>query len=324
MSKNSLKERLKQLPEGVKAAMRLPVMPVRAYIRHAPFALGKQALWDLIVSHLWWLETTVNAETVFGARLRANGKDIVGKYLYYFGIWEPNLTHWMERRLQPGDLFVDVGANIGYYSHLASKLVGESGRVVSIEALPQIFKTLEHNLKANGLRNVRPVNAAVWHREEKLKMFADAQNPSGTTTLIHEWADHWNLQGEFEVDARTLSAILTEEEIKNVRLIKIDVEGAEWNVVSEMRSWLPSCRKEAEIIIEVAPDMLKTHGKTGQDMLDIFAELGYNAYEIANEYTADAYIHHHNPINPKRLDGFPASGRDQYDIIFSRTDAPFL
>jgi hypothetical protein len=51
-------------------------------------------------------------------------------YIYYFGVWEPNITRWIVRRLASGDMFIDVGANVGYYSLLASKLVGESGSVV--------------------------------------------------------------------------------------------------------------------------------------------------------------------------------------------------
>lgn len=302
-----------------------PTVPlIRNYIRYAPCNFAKQALWDVFAKHLWWLETVVNAKTTFGTTLCVNAADIVGKYLYYFGTWEPNLTRWIQRRLRPGDLFIDVGANIGYYSLLASRLVGNAGKVVALEALPRIFERLKVNLEANHVQNVRPVNAAAWCREEKLKIFTHPQEPSGTTTLMHEWAAQWGLNAEVEVDAKPLGLLLMQEEIKTARLIKIDVEGAEWNVVSEMRSWLPSCRPDFEIIVEISRSMLEAQGKTGQDLLDMFSSLGYNSYKIKNDYAPSAYIHQQGPFVPKRLRAFPAGGGDQHDVIFSRLDAATL
>ena len=306
-------------------AIRLPIVPpLRAYIRYFPFTFLKQALWDSVITHVVWLESDVTIKTVFGAKLSVDAHDALGRNLYYFGVWEPNLTRWIQRRLRQGDTFIDIGANIGYFSLLACGLVGDSGKVVSVEALPQIFQRLEANLKTNGVCNTRAINAAAWHREEKLKLFTQAEHPSGTTTLMHEWADRFHLIDEVEVSAKPLSLMLTNDEIKNARLIKIDVEGAEWNVISEMRSWLPCCRKDLEVIIEITCSMLKTHGKRGQDVFDIFSDLGFKAYQIENDYRTSAYINHSNRHSPKRLDRFPISEVDQYDIIFSRTDAPSL
>lgn len=69
-------------------------------------------------------------------------QDLIQRYLYLFGAWEPHLTGWLRRRLRPGDGFVDVGANIGVFSVLAARLVGESGRVVAIEASADVHRRL--------------------------------------------------------------------------------------------------------------------------------------------------------------------------------------
>jgi precorrin-6B methylase 2 len=93
--------------------------------------------------------------------MKGDAKDIIQQYIYYFGVWEPRITGWVSRHLAPGDTFIDVGANIGYYSLLASPLVGKTGTVVAIEASPRTFDDLLFNLELNNVSNVRPVNVAV-------------------------------------------------------------------------------------------------------------------------------------------------------------------
>ncbi|HEY3128368.1 MAG TPA: FkbM family methyltransferase, partial [Acidobacteriota bacterium] len=169
MYKDVIKNAFEASPGSMKTIARnLLIPPLRAYFRYAPSSFGKKTLWAHLAAHLWWLESYVKAKTIFGSAVCADAADIVGRYIYYFGIWEPNLTNWISERLLAGDTFVDVGANIGYYSLLASKLVGESGRVVAVEALPQIFGILRDNLQANCAGNVRPVNIAAWDRKEDL------------------------------------------------------------------------------------------------------------------------------------------------------------
>jgi FkbM family methyltransferase len=316
---------IKNLPAGVKRAMRwLIIPPVRTCIRYAPVNFGRKMLWDSVASHAWWLETSVEAKTIFDAVLLVDAGDIVGKFIYYFGVWEPNLSHWIEGRLKPGDTFIDVGANIGYYSLLASKLVGESGTVVSIEALPKTYERLLSNARRNSARNIRAVNSAAWNCEEKLAIFTKSTNPTGTTTLMRQWADQWHLADQIEVDAKPLAKILTAGEIAAARLIKIDVEGAEWNVISEMKSWLPSCRADVEIIIELSRSMLKTQENTIQDVFDLFASFGFFPYVIENDYSAASYINNRQSLRPARAQSVTDSYKDQLDTIFSRTDAAIL
>src|SRR6266545_4932566 len=69
-----------------------------------------------------------------GVRLLVETDDLIQGYIYLFGVWEPNITDWIRRTLLPGDTFVDVGSNIGYYSTLAARLVGSAGSVVAIDA----------------------------------------------------------------------------------------------------------------------------------------------------------------------------------------------
>lgn len=325
ISRDSIKTALKSAPPPIRAVMRfLTVRPLRTYIRFAPWYIGKSLLYDSVADHLWWLEATVTGSTVFGGELEVDARDIIGKHIYYFGIWEPNLTHWIERRLRPGDLFIDVGANVGYYSLLASKLVGDSGKVVAVEALPQIFSRLEHNLRQNGAKNVRAVNAAAWDKPEKVRIFTREEALSGATTLMFEWANRWQLKQQLEIDARPLSVILTPAEIKAARLMKIDVEGAEWHIISEMTSWLAHTEADLEIMIEISRSMMEVQRKGLQDILRLFAMFGFHGYRIQNDYRASACIERNTPSAPQRIKRWPDEPVDQIDLIFSRVDAEYL
>lgn len=324
MNKDTLKIRMSNLPTGVLWVLRLILIrPLRTYFRFVPFSFGKKFLWKHVGEHLWWLETIVYAKSVFGSKLRLDARDIVGRYIYYFGTWEPNLTQWITQGLKPGDTFIDVGSNIGYFTLLASKLVGTQGNVVAIEALPQTFHVLEQNLRMNSVTNVRSANVAAWHREEQLEIFTQPESPSGTTTLISEWATQWNLKPVFKVPAKPLSAILTPDEAKTARMIKVDVEGAEWNVIMGLATVLKDSRNDLEIIMEIAPALLESQGKSAKELLEFFAGFGFYPYHLENDYSAVAYFTDQFPCRPKRLHQIPTNA-DQTDVIFSQKNAESL
>src|SRR5574341_861166 len=159
--------------------------PVRAYIRYAPFGTGKRAFWYRVVEPRFaWRPHRFVATTVFGSRIAGDTSDILQQYIYYFGVWEPHLTRWIGRRLSPGDAFIDVGANIGYFSLLASKLVGDSGTVVSIEASPRTFDLLQGNLARNRAHNIRAVNVVVSDRRGRVSLFRGPEDNICLTTAL--------------------------------------------------------------------------------------------------------------------------------------------
>jgi len=319
ISRSAVRGRLKSMPAWMLALLRHAVLvPLRAAIRYLPWPAGRLALFDAVAEHLWWLETHVDARTVFGDVMRVDGSDIVGKHLYYFGVWEPNLTGWIRRRLKPGQLFVDVGANVGYYSLLAARLVGDTGRVVAIEALPQTFARLRQNLERNGAHNVRAVNGAAWDRHERLKLFVRQEGPSGASTLMSAWADQWQLRRQVDVEAAPLAALLTRDELEHARLIKIDVEGAEWHVISEMRTWLQRSAPELEIVIEISRSMMAAQGRSFADILALFAEFGFRAYRIENDYLASSGVHWRRYRPPQPILEWPCAAVDQIDVVRSR------
>ena len=111
---------------------------------------------------LHWRPHDFVVRTRFAGRMHGNTEDLIQRFIYYFGVWEPDLTAWINGRLQGQQdrIFVDVGANIGYFTILAAKLLANKGQVVAIEASPQTYALMLANLKRNGLVNVQAIYCA--------------------------------------------------------------------------------------------------------------------------------------------------------------------
>ena len=312
------------IAEEVKKRVRSILIPsARTYLRYAPIAFGKRTLWNQVVGpRLSWASHAFDARTTFGSRIRGNTVDHIQRYLYYFGVWEPHITRWISASLREGDVFVDVGANLGYYSLLAATRVGQRGQVVAIEASPAIFGDLQANLARNQVTRVRAINVAVADRAGRVKVFQAPHDKVGTTTIVPDNAERGSaFTVEGEVDAAPLGALLTEEEILRVRIIKIDVEGAELVVTRGLIDLLPRLPPAAELIIEVAPDRLGTGGESAATIMEIFAKAGYFPYAVPNEYSADDYLPPARVVAPSRIRGPLLK---QTDVVFSRTDAEAL
>jgi FkbM family methyltransferase len=134
---------------------------------------------------------------------------------------EEDVHDFILDNLKTGDIFIDVGANIGYYTILASKRVGAGGKVFAVEPVPQTVKVLKFNIKLNGLRNVTVIDKAAWNSYCKLKMKI-AFDEFGCASFFHNGV-------EVDVNAIPLDGVLAD--VPKIKLIKVDVEGAEYEVL---------------------------------------------------------------------------------------------
>jgi FkbM family methyltransferase len=149
------------------------------------------------------------------------------------------------------DIVVDVGAHIGKYTIIASKMVGSQGKVIAIEAHPANYDILKQNIALNKLNNVIALNYAVHSRETMVKLYEPGQE-EGFTIYNTIMTDRTTLSNQkyIEVKADTLDSLLLENGIKEVNWIKIDVEGAEYEVLRGATSILSSS-KDISILIEI-------------------------------------------------------------------------
>ncbi|MFD3885031.1 FkbM family methyltransferase [Streptomyces microflavus] len=293
----------------------------RGYVRSSSFSLGKVPLTvNFLNPHLRDHPRRRVVESCFGARYAVDTQDLIQRYIYLFGVWEPHMTRWLRQRLKPGDTYVDVGANIGYYSVLASKLVGDQGRVVAFEASPAFHERLLQQVRLNGCRNVRAVNAAIADARKTLKFVLASSHNMGANSIV-PWDGE--AESEFEIEAGPLPEMLESDEIASARVIKIDVEGAEGGVIRGLAPMLDQLRPDAEITCEVTPDRMAQLGDSADELLATMREHGFNAYRLANEYTPESYLTalRGSPLIPVRLHGRVV---EESDLIFSRVDAESL
>ncbi|MGW2326767.1 FkbM family methyltransferase [Streptomyces sp. NPDC001700] len=293
----------------------------RAYVRHAPWSAGKRALVERYLNAALRDRPLHRlARTRFGATLAVDTQDLIQRYLYLFGVWEPHMTRWLQRRLRPGDAFVDVGANIGYYSVLASRLVGPGGTVVAIEASPTFHQLLLRHARRNACANIRALNAAVSDREQLLTFILASSRNMGANSIVPYDGP---AESTFDITARPLPDLLTEDEIARARVIKIDVEGAEGGVVRGLAPLLPTLRPDAELTIEVTPQRMADLGESVDELLEVLASHGFHPYHLPNDYAAATY-----PAALRNAAKVPVRWRgpvtEESDLVFSRVDAETL
>ncbi|MGP4047091.1 FkbM family methyltransferase [Streptomyces sp. 2A115] len=293
----------------------------RRYVRDAPGSYGKTLLAARYLnSHLREHPRRRVVESLFGARFAVDTQDLIQRYIYLFGVWEPHMTRWLQSRLKPGDVFVDVGANIGYVSVLGSRLVGSTGRVVSIEASPVFHRGVLRHQRLNGCDNIRAVNAAVSDSRKTLTfVLASSRNMGANSIVPYEGP----AESTFEMEACPLPELLEPDEIANARVIKIDVEGAEGGVIRGLAPMLDKLRPDAEITVEVTPDRMARLGDSADELLRTMRDHGYHAYRLANDYAPQSYppALRGALVAPVRWRG-PVLGES--DLVFSRIDAEVL
>jgi FkbM family methyltransferase len=191
-----------------------------------------------------------------------------------------------------GDIVIDVGAHIGPYTLKASKRVGLNGKVVAIEADPENFDILNRNIQLNKLTNVIALNYAAYSKEDKIKLFLPGKGEELSYTKFNTvMTDRAGNEKKYvEVKANTLDYLLQSSGIKHeqVNWIKIDVEGAEFDVLKGAKNIL-SKSKDISLLIEI--HNLTTHNTTLYEPIKEFLDSYNFKIEFENVvYTGERHI----------------------------------
>jgi FkbM family methyltransferase len=261
------------------------------------------------------IEVVVTAST--GDRFRCRPPDLIQMYLWLFDIWEPDLTSFIRERLRPGDGFIDVGANIGYFSALAARQVAETGKVVAIEASPAVFASLAETVCVNNrAQTVRCVNKAAAAAPGEIELYAGPDHNIGLTTTVKSRG----LESQGVVEALPLDDLLTSDEVRIARLVKIDVEGAEDEVLQGMHTFLEKSRNDVEILIELSPTWWRNETARPIDVLQPFFDAGMHAYEMENNYWPWRYLWPRYVRRPRRCVRDLTQRVHRLDLVMSRRD----
>lgn len=193
------------------------------------------------------------------------------------GSFEPAETAFLQRYLHSGMTILDIGAHHGYYTLLASKAVGANGQIIAFEPSPKERIRLGEHLRLNECQNVRVEPSALEATEEKRELYlvqgaedyCNSLRPpvveAGTTTIT--------------VQTTTLDSFLNFQRIDNVDFIKMDVEGAELNVLRGAKELLGK-RPRPVWLVELFDIRTAPWGYAARQVVQLLAERAYRWYEI--------------------------------------------
>jgi len=194
------------------------------------------------------------------------------KEIYYYGTYEAGTLDVIRRCLRAGDTFIDVGANIGFISLFASHFVGANGVVYSFEPVPEIFKILQRNISLNEIGNILAYNFALGSTSNSATIHYNWDKSRGSASLI----PYKENSRSREVCIQTLDEFVTENRLFNIRMVKIDVEGWELEVLKGSKNLLSS--PSAPIICVEYSNLHKTQGGQLLNIYDFI--LSINHYQI--------------------------------------------
>ncbi len=211
-----------------------------------------------------------------GMKIRVVWTDVIGCSIATDGYYDLPIVRLIQELLKPGMTFIDVGAHVGQYSLLASGLVGMEGAVHSFEPEPDTFALLAHNVHRNGLRNVHTVRCALAKTSQDVALYVARPDNIGQTSLRQPD----NFSGvKVNVQCRTLDDYVEEHGIDAINLIKIDVEGAELDVLLGARHVL-SRNPKPHIIIEFWEEFLQAYGSSCAQVAEFLQGSGYSLFWI--------------------------------------------
>ncbi|MAT93077.1 MAG: methyltransferase FkbM [Halioglobus sp.] len=186
------------------------------------------------------------------------------------GIWEPYETELVCALLSPGDVFVDVGANIGYFTLLAAALVGETGRVFAFEPDPDNYKLLRASLARNGLEaGVEAVQGALSDADSSGALFLSEDNLGDHQVYAVPQETRQSVPINLYDGGAWLAA-----RTGRVDLVKVDTQGAEYRVMTGLLPWLRSLDPLPRILVELTPLSLRQAGSSGRALVELLGSTG--------------------------------------------------
>ena len=188
----------------------------------------------------------------------------------FLGEYEPTQTDWLKECLSPGDRFVDLGANFGYYTSLASKIVADAGRVVAFEPSPRAAQVIRDMIAENEIKNVDLVQAAVGEKDGKIEIFMPSNNGTHSPSALFSDPTFTRLQ----VPLIALDHYGPLNVGTPIKLIKIDVEGFEPNVIKGLRK-LAQAGLIQNLFCEFNSGWLRRNSTTPKQLFEAIVGCGF-------------------------------------------------
>jgi len=204
--------------------------------------------------------------------MRLDISDLIQETILLEDHWDPLLTQLLRDELRPGNVFIDIGANVGYFTLLGAKYVGLDGKVLAIEPNPTVAVLLRQNLARSQLSNVMVEEVACSDSDSapRLVLYIPSDHNIAKASLSERNAGPGT---RVEVESTTVDQLVVKHSLPRVDLIKIDVEGAELGVFRGMKETL--ARFRPSVVTELDPELLAACASTVEDVRDFMETFGY-------------------------------------------------
>lgn len=197
--------------------------------------------------------------------------------LKWENIYETNITNLIINNIKQNCIFIDIGANIGYYTLLASRLLNSNSYIYSFEPVTETFKVLNENIDLNNINNVKAFKIALGSEDKKEKILLSEE--AGLNSIVSNRKVNRNKIKE-EIIIKKLDTIINFEN-ENI-FLKIDIEGYEFEALKGMSTLL--INNKCKIVFEYTPKFfsyfMKDTVEYSLNMFNYLNHLGYHIFEI--------------------------------------------
>lgn len=231
-------------------------------------------------------DNTSIAETYFQRKIYVDSQDVsLAPHLMFEGRWEQWVTDFLWRELSPGDVFIDIGANVGFFSILAAHLVGPSGFVLAVEPQQRLASMIERSFSVNGFMEYCCVEQCAIGEQNRTADLILKGRCTGNATLMPDLDN--DKTGSETVRVRTLPEILSRcggELGKTVipTMIKMDIEGFEYAAWLGMYDFLRQT-DTLTMIVEYAPNRYREQGQNPEAFLDSIKDAGFTVTQLDHQ-----------------------------------------
>lgn len=192
---------------------------------------------------------------------------------FILGSHEPEVQKFLQSFLRPGMIYFDAGANVGFFAVIAARLIGNSGRVVCFEPLPQNASQIEYNARLNGFANIA-VRCEALGGSNRTDVFNTSAEPTwGMLSTVGKPPEQ--ASGQITVDVRTLDSLRDGGGLPAPDVIQIDIEGAEAEALEG--AWATLTASRPVLIIELH--------QTNAAVTAILDRLGYSYAVLGSSVT---------------------------------------
>lgn len=207
-----------------------------------------------------------------GFSLELKLDDWIQENIYFLGDYERAELNTLKQFLTADSVFLDIGANFGLYTLNAAKIISHPGKIISFEPFSKNFEALQKNVKTNNLSQVQLINSAVSNVDSTIQLYLD-ENENNLGSVSASPIENALIES---VKTICIDGFLENTSLNKIDLVKIDVEGHEYNVLQGMKKTLKTF--QPALLIEILDE-----STVKNEITNFLTGLGYKQFYIDDE-----------------------------------------